>query len=112
VTKIGASTDESVTKLAQVLVSTDSAVRASQTVLEQIGNDTHALVGDPALGGSLREIQAILSHVDATAGQLEEGSRRVPGIADSVQKIAATSSKYQKAFLLARIFSYIAGAFF
>jgi hypothetical protein len=49
--------------------------------------------------------------VDATAEQIRLAMLRAPSIAESLEKIAKTSSKYTKATLIANIIGRLASAF-
>ena len=60
----------------------------------------------------LAEANAIASHADGIAANLEGSSRQMPLIAADVERIAATSSRYRKAILLSQILSALARTFF
>jgi hypothetical protein len=74
-------------------------------------DEIHELLVDPEWKAALASIAATTAHVDAIAGNLEVASRQAPAIAESVEKIAKTSSKYQKLLLLAELLATIAKAF-
>ncbi len=76
-------------------------------------------LGDPiereirkSLKSLLAQSNAIASHADAIAINLEESSKQMPLIAADVERIAATSSRYRKAILLSQILSALVRAFF
>jgi hypothetical protein len=50
-------------------------------------------------------------HIDASAAQIEEAMKRAPSTAESLEKIARTSSKYTRATLIANIIGTLAKAF-
>jgi hypothetical protein len=103
----------------QLLSATSEAISATKTTVDaasnqivQAGNDIHAILADPALKSILTETNAIASHADGIAANLEESSKQMPLIAADVERIAATSSRYRKAILLSQILSALARAFF
>ena len=58
------------------------------------------------------ETQAIATHADGIAANLEESAKQMPLIAADIERIAATSSRYRKVILLSQILSALARAFF
>ncbi|MBZ5497693.1 MAG: hypothetical protein LAP85_14925 [Acidobacteriia bacterium] len=74
-------------------------------------DEINALLADPHWLQILTNVAATSAHADTVAGHFEEASRLMPAIAASLDKIAATSSKYQKLLLLAQLLATIARAF-
>jgi hypothetical protein len=88
-----------------------SADAASDQIV-QTGNDIHAILADPTLKSILADTNSIAAHADGVAANLEEASKQMPLIADDIERIAATSSRYRKLVLLTQILSALARAFF
>jgi flavin-binding protein dodecin len=98
---------ETAVALSQMRDSLKTAQDGSKTILD----DIHRIAADP---GILQAITAISRASDGLATMSEQGaeaSRKVPAIAASLEKIAATSSKWQKALFVASIFGVLARAF-
>jgi hypothetical protein len=96
----------------EAISATRSTINATSELIIQAGNDVHAILADPALKSILAETNAIASHADGIAGNLEDASRQTPLIAADLERIATTSSRYRKAILLSQILSALARAFF
>ncbi len=94
------------------ITATKSTVEATSNQVIQAGSDIHAILADPALKSILSEINAIATHADGIAANIEESSKQVPLIAADIERIAETSSRYRKAILLSQILSALARAFF
>jgi hypothetical protein len=92
--------------------STRKSVDEAMAQILQAGNDIHSILADPALKSILAETNAIASHADGIAGNLEDASKQMPLIAADLERIVATSSRYRKAILLSQILSALARAFF
>jgi len=75
-------------------------------------DDIHQLLSDPAWAASLDSIQSATENVSRVAAELEKASKEMPEIAQSVNQIASTSSRYRRWILLSQIFSAVARAFF
>ncbi len=74
-------------------------------------NEVNTLLADPQWLEILKSMAATTAKVNATAAHLEEAARSAPAITSSVERIAATSSKYQKLLLLAQLLATIARVF-
>jgi hypothetical protein len=96
----------------EAISATKSTVEVTSTQIVQAGSDIHAILTDPALKSILAETNAIASHVDGIAANIEESSKQMPLIAADIERISATSSRYRKAILLSQILSALARAFF
>ena len=96
----------------EAISATRSTVEATSSQIAQAGSDIHAILADPSVKSILAETNAIASHADGIAANLEESSKQMPMIAEDVERIAATSSRYRKAILLSQILSALARAFF
>ena len=71
-----------------------------------------AVVADPSIPASTAALAEAAKHLDQTMSQVEEASRQLPSVARSIEKIAATSSKYRKIVLWAQILSTVKWALF
>jgi hypothetical protein len=96
----------------EAISATKSTVEATSSQIVQAGSDIHAILADPSIKSILAETNAIASHADGIAANLERASKQTPLIAADVERIAATSSRYRKAILLSQILSALARAFF
>jgi len=94
------------------VASAQKSVDAASGQILQAGNDIHAILADPALRSILAETNAIASHADGIASNLEDASKQMPLIAADLERIAATSSRYRRAILLSQILSAVMRAFF
>lgn len=115
--------------LTGVLKKFDSLVTHADTVVEglarqapQLLTDLHDLLGSPEWKEAKQEMVKLLKNsvsltanadltmarVAITADSIAKASVFIPGIAEILQKIAKTNSRFQKAFLLARIFGLLA----
>ncbi|MGA2261708.1 MAG: hypothetical protein ABSH28_09755 [Acidobacteriota bacterium] len=95
-------------------VSVQAVTASVQSIAAKGGvsiDEINTLLADPQWLETLKSIAATTAHVDVIAGNLEAASRQAPSIAESVEKIAKTSSKYQKLLLLAQLLATIARAF-
>jgi len=103
----------------RLLQTTSEAISATKHTVDeasgrivQAGNDIHAILADPALKSIIEETNAIATHADGIAANIEESSKQMPLITADIERIAATSSRYRKAILLSQILSALARAFF
>ncbi|MBZ5499719.1 MAG: hypothetical protein LAP85_25240 [Acidobacteriia bacterium] len=105
----------SLAETAKTLGVSMQAVTASVQTIAAKGSvsidEINALLADPQWLEILKNIAATTAHADATAGNIEKASQSAPSIAASIDRIAATSSKYQKLLLLAQLLATIARAF-
>jgi hypothetical protein len=67
--------------------------------------DIHQILSDPSLTASQQEALGILTDIHGTTEQVQAASKNLPDIAASIDKMAKTSSKFSKAYWLARIAS-------
>jgi ABC-type transporter Mla subunit MlaD len=111
--------DEIAPELAGAIQSSDDSLKELSKMLSEASgrtnaslDDIHRILSDPAMTATLHELQSISEHVDGVAGEIEESSQQMPSIAASLEKIAKTSSKYQKFVLLSQILSAIGRTFF
>ncbi len=96
----------------EAISATKNTVESTSTQIIQAVSDIHAILTDPALKSLLAETNAIATHADGIAANLEESSKQMPLIAADIEHIAATTSLYRKAILLTQILSALARAFF
>lgn len=97
-----------VSETARAMGVSATAVSQSVKLLTDTGkidlDDIHKIMADPSWLNALH-------HIDATTGNIEKSSQSAPNIAAALEKIANTSSKYQKAIILTEILATIARAF-
>lgn len=116
-----ADTGEALRDTAQAFSTTPQTIESAIRVISdksQISlNDLHELLSDPGWKEVIRntaqasaETVTTMRNVSATTDQIAVAATRLPAIAESIQKISATSSRYGKAFWLARILSLIVQA--
>lgn len=74
-------------------------------------DDIHAIMADPSWKQALSAVAQASRHVEGVTGNLEDASAQMPSIAASLERIAKTSSKYQKALILVQVLSTLARAF-
>jgi hypothetical protein len=100
-----------------------SVITAMERHFGRTFDDLHAILGSPEWALARAEVLQILKNVniatsraalstanlETMTSQIAEASTRFPAIAEALQKIANTSSKYGKALWLARIFAVLAG---
>ncbi len=103
----------------RLLQTTSEAISATKGTMDeassqiaQAGSDIHAILADPALKSIVAQTNAIATHADGIAANVEQSSKQMPLIAADIERIAATSSRYRKAILLSQILSALARAFF
>ena len=101
------------------LQSSDAALRELSTALQEASghanaslDDIHSILSDPAWAASLDSIQSATENVSGITAELEKASQQMPEIAQSINQIASTSSRYRRWILLSQIFSALARAFF
>jgi hypothetical protein len=98
-------------KLSLTIADVDTAVKMASEQTTKSADAIYALVSDP-------HIKAVFLNLDnATAAAAElvqyaaEAGKQMPSIAQSLEKIARTSSKFTKVTLLANVLSILARAF-
>ena len=96
----------------EAVASTKSTIDGASNQIIQMGHDIHAILADPALKSILAETNAIASHANGIAANIDESSKQMPLITADLERIAATSSRYRKVILLSQILSALARAFF
>ena len=101
------------------LKSGDEALKELSTTLREASgranaslDDIHSILSDPAWTASLNSIRSTTENVAGITAELERASRQMPEIAQSINKIASTSSRYRRWILLSQIFSAVARTFF
>jgi hypothetical protein len=76
----------------------DAHIRANATL-----DEARLLIADPAWKATLAEINRTSHHTAGIAADIDAATDRLPGIADDLQKISNTSSRYSKALAIARV---------
>jgi hypothetical protein len=95
-------------------VSIDSLAKGILVITEKGGisiDEINALLADPQWKAALASVASTAAHLDAMAGNVEKASDSAPGIAAAIEKIAKTSSRYQKLLILAQLLATVARAF-
>jgi len=64
-------------------------------------------IADPRFDSILDSIAGTAGHLNGTSAEIEEASRRLPEIADSLAKISHTTSRFSKAYWVAKILSIL-----
>jgi hypothetical protein len=64
-------------------------------------------IGDPRFDGILDSIAGVAGHLNNTSAEIEQASRRLPEIADALANISKTTSRFSKAYWVARILSIV-----
>jgi hypothetical protein len=92
-----------------------------KTISEKTGkslDEIYSLIASPEWKSAIQNANTVSANlattaqkIDATAEQIRLAMLKAPSIAESLDKIAKTSSKYQRAVIIAGIISTIAGAF-
>jgi hypothetical protein len=59
----------------------------------------------------LKEVASTTEHIDNIAGNIEKTTDRMPAMAELIEKMMRTTSKYQKAVILSQIISAVIRAF-
>jgi hypothetical protein len=75
-------------------------------------NDLHAILADESWQKALRGLSDTSENAAATAAQIAEAAKQLPSIASSMERIAKTSSKWQKFQIPISIASLIWRTFF
>lgn len=75
-------------------------------------DDLNAILGSPEWKEALATLNDTMRHVDGTAANIEKATAEMPAIAGSMEKIARTSSKFQKALILVNVLSVVMRTFF
>jgi hypothetical protein len=96
----------------EAISATKGTIDEASSQIAQAGSDIIAILADPALKSIVAQTNAIATHADGIAANVEESSKQMPLIAADIERIAATSSRYRKAILLSQILSALARAFF
>jgi hypothetical protein len=89
----------------------NAAVRAITEKSSLTLDDIHSIMSSNEWKGVLDNINSISKHTDGVMVNIENATKSAPAIAESLEKIAKTSSKYQKALILAQIISLLGRAF-
>lgn len=92
----------------------DEVKEAVRIASDKIGlslDAMYALMNDPAWLQTLKNIETTTAGSAAVMSNVSEASKQLPSIAQSLEKIAKTSSKYQKLLLAASIIGTLATAF-
>ena len=95
-------------------VSIASVSKGIQTITDKSGmtiDEINSLISDPQWLGILKNIETTTAHINTIAVNMRNASDQMPSIAASVEKIAKTSSKYQKLLLFAQLLATIARVF-
>jgi hypothetical protein len=64
-------------------------------------------IADPRFDQLFDQVLTGTAHLVATAAQIEEASKRLPEIAEALAKISKTTSRFTKAYWIARILSIL-----
>jgi hypothetical protein len=64
-------------------------------------------IADPRFDTILDTLAGTASHLNGTTAEIEAASRRLPEIADALAKISKTTSRFSKAYWVARILSIV-----
>ena len=64
-------------------------------------------IADPRFDSILDSISGTAEHLNGTTAEIEEASRRLPDIAEALAKISKTTSRFSKAYWVARILSIV-----
>lgn len=64
-------------------------------------------IADPRFDNILDSLAGTAGHLNGTTAEIEEASRKLPEIADALAKISTTSSRFSKAYWVARILSIL-----
>jgi hypothetical protein len=64
-------------------------------------------IADPRFDSILDSIAGTAGHLNNTSAEIDEASRRLPEIAEALAKISKTTSRFSKAYWVARILSIV-----
>lgn len=108
-------TDKNVNDLIPQITETAKAMNVSvqslDKAIQEITSKSSVTLDDIHNIMASKEWLEVLQHIDGIAGDIDKTTDQMPSIAASIEKMAKVSSKYQKAVILAQIFSAIARAF-
>lgn len=104
-------TTASITQTTAAIKALQDSVVLTQQQSNQILVEIQRLISDPSWKHTLEDVASTTARIDALVINLEAASKEAPSIAASLEKLAATSSKYQKALIFANILSLIGRAF-
>lgn len=89
----------------------NTAIKMASEQANKSLDAVYTIVSDPKIQSMLTNVEATSASVASTMASVDAAAKQAPSIAASLEKIAATSSRYTKITLIANILATIARAF-
>lgn len=89
----------------------NDAIKMAANQTNKSLDEVYKLISDPKVMSILTSVDKTMQNVATTSASIDAAAKSAPGIAQSLEKIAATSSRYQKIVLISGIISTLIKAF-